>query len=395
MRGMTVPNRAKTTAKSTAGSYAEKSRSAPELSLAAAEVPIELDEALAHWGLAADDVPGIAEAWAERYGILDTEAPESAEAVAHRELELEKLHDDITETRVSRDGDSIIVTVTSDDDYDYETFRYVATGATKDRLAAALESAPELHTRWALSTERDGYIRGTRPVWHLLADPEELSNTEREVEERERAARRVSLAAGRGYDFREYDKVLREALETGDTSTIKKMLTVQLSPKDPASVWERDPERLRRQPMRLNSAFDTLRNHRRAQEKLTTLNGAMAEAQALPDGPLKELLLAERPEESYQTTEGTGRKKRTVTRTYRPRSELVKEHESAVKRAEQLQQEALDVESRLAEWRAEHEESIAVSQAAVAGRDAAVAALHQLGWPGDGPAPQRQGTTRA
>src|SRR5690606_24723015 len=79
----------------------------------------------------------------------------------------------------------------------------------------------------------------------------------------------------------------------------------------------------------LRDVVTALGKVRDAAPEAARMTAVMTEAQALPDGPLREYLIGVRPAKSYETTEGKGARARRVKKSYTPTPELVSDHKKA------------------------------------------------------------------
>jgi len=98
---------------------------------------------------------------------------------------------------------------------------------------------------------------------------------------------------------------------------------------------------------------------------------------------LRDYLVGDLPEQTYRTTEGTGRSKRTVTRTFKPRTDFQQ-------KADKAAEDAAKFPAELAETRRRIQDRIDTNRKEIRDSEQATRRLEQLaeqqwalGWPGD------------
>ncbi|OZB87252.1 MAG: hypothetical protein B7X41_13235, partial [Microbacterium sp. 14-71-5] len=137
-------------------------------------------------------------------------------------------------------------------------------------------------------------------------------------------------------------------------------------------------------------AMDAEREFTKATARANEMTAAMREAEALPVGPLRDFLLAEREERFYWSATGKGRKARQVKHAYRPTSEFLQEHKAALDKLASATERVQKVRDALAVMRQEHAESLADHEANLARLSEAQTALMSLGLPAGMAVPQRR-----
>lgn len=345
-------------ARTAAGKFGEQVRSDPEVSLGAvvAAENSELQEATRVWGINADEVDGLEEAWAERFRVLDTPEPESSAQAAVDILSLSDKHEDWNRIDVAHSANGhLIVTVSDPDrdedgevnwDSDAEATYVVTDDADVERLNAGLRNDQLRSERSRLDRDRGRYMSGELPVWNLLADPEELKQAQQDRHTMTRSVSLNKMNAERADEYTAQMSQLQELVAQG-----------AMTQADKRPYWERrikPASGSEHRAIRFLDAHETLHNAARADAKLDVMQRSMEEARALPEGPLKEFLVGERAERSYPATEGKGRNKRTVTKKYTPQSELVSDYDSAVKAHEWRSRDAAELTAQLTAMTAEH-----------------------------------------
>lgn len=366
-----------------------------------------VDEALERFGLSEDQLPGIRKAWEKRFDKADDPLPQSIESATLESLRIDTVGRDRGTSIQHNDDGSLDIEVTTrngggnrecfcdndpetigdpedgclaavnermqdskyyvsdaDDDFDatYADFNFhVPAGDDASRILNAESNQAESQAIARQRVERDEILSGRKPVWSLLSDgrlPGRISSKpEREVmregerlDKRESELEFLTNALG-GEDVSDRDKYRRIEVSEGVTTTVH----------DVAWAGER---------------------YRLAQRKWSEIAPAMEEAKNLPDGKLKDFLIGERAEQSYPTTVGKGRNKRTVMKTHTPRSELTREFESAsqlmkesTERYEKVKETIGAGRAALAEQRKDHAFDVTAAKADLKTAWAA-------GWPG-------------
>jgi len=354
--------------------------------------PKHLGDALDAFNLTTADLPGIEEAWAARFGVLDQPEPEDEKAVFRRLHPEAAAWDTLVINQfIPRSDGGITVTFEftvddiEQDGYPDDCGSVTFTAEQGRELLLARENDTKVHTYRRLLEERTAYATGATPVWWLLAEDTNPQYTLQSAGSALVRARRQLEGAQTRVDQVER---LRQALETTTRLTPeeeKEFSTVHLyargvKPTSPAvekDRWGKDERAVTVDEV--NRVAEELAKTTPEAERMTAV---FEEASALPDGPLRTYLLADRDPVFYETTEGTGRHTRKVKRSYVPTSDLVSEHKKAVKRHANATKERGSLRRKLAAIRkesaAEVKAATKVVKAAEADRDAAWAA----GWPG-------------
>ena len=352
------------------------------------------EDALNQWGLSEGDVPGIGSAWDERFAMLNDDTIVGAPVIAAQALKLHDRYEIEGNIQVDRRGDTAEVEFEDygDGDEDDDGYRYrnpttyripITDPEVNAKVLAALDDQDRVNQRDALLRESVRYRRGEAPVWHLLADPDEVAAASKELSEAIRS-RQDKYAVESAEAFDGSMSRLREIVASGALTQddYRANFHAKLSPK---VGGEHSGER----GMDFNSTAKSLIENKRRIAKAERMEEAMASAKALPDGALKDFLIGEREERSYNTTEGTGRNKRTVVKKYTPESELVSDHESALKARASSMKEVAEIEEKLSAWGTEHAESRREYAAREVRHQEALSAWRNLGWTGSGEPPQR------
>lgn len=353
-----------------------------------------LDAALATFSLTRDELPGIDEAWAAQFSDLTLPLPETPDAVLLRLCPDASEWEDFTIDEVTpRSDGSLLIEIDGhvDDDGDtqYRSEQFTLTADEAREFLLARENLDARRTLNSLHINAERTQSGTRPIWWLLTGDATV------VSRHDNASRARNLAQGRVASVEDYLAKL-EALQTSlDTRT---PLTRQqqdsypyaigyargLRPFGMAAAAARDEDVVRADMVSRVAANLADREPRHA-----LLKEAMTEAQALPEGALREFLLGTRESRTYDTTVGTGRGKKTVKRTYTPTSDLVSEHKKIVEQYTETAKARAALVKRLAEFRDAATGRLAEASAELAMADAALAAVWAEGWPGAGPAPEK------
>ena len=305
--------------------FADHDRSEPGIALAA-DAPAQDDEvleaAIAQYG----EVDGLREAWAERFALLGGPKPTdvfsflsevAGEAFDEDRLTVEYTFEHGGQTFVHlHDGDP--------QGYDWDTEEYDENLTCDipfptERLAEYEEAVANGDARKEyehLTMLRERVAAGRIAPWNAVATEEQIKAAA-DFEQVERRGQHESGAFGAVRGRNAANR--RENLDRIESILAERELTeadVETLPN--ARTFER--------PVFKAADFaESIRKRAAARERVARAGHMMRDAEALPEGPLKEMLLGVRPERSYSTTEGTGRKKRTVGKTYTPESELQKE----------------------------------------------------------------------
>lgn len=365
------------------GKFAGTVNDAPSGALTA---PATLDEraatALDRFDLTEADLPGFAAAWTAKFGVLDEPWPEKPAEVVAGLLGRPDGTFERVEVQNGPRGEAVVTAVhplsAEDqahvaefpwDEVDREVERHeFADLADADRIRDAIAGAPLRRELAELSDERDRHVSGSIPPWSVLASDDDI----READSRVKAAN---------------DTVARHPSRLRDLSVDARIqaafaaaLTVgEALPEDQAKAFSRGPGgsiegwRVSRDAAEYGQAIANW-------ERVST---AHAEASALPDGPLRDYLLGERPTTTVLRTRGKGRSSRYVEEPFTPTSELVRDFDLARRKYESAVKART---KRLAEVTA-HQQSTAAAiaslDAAERERDAATEARWRLGWPGN------------
>lgn len=414
------------------GQFAESARgeAAIELTPEVTEKPVadiraSREKALGLYGLTDADVPGLAEAWDEHFASLDRPTARTPEVIAWEavsdsirdfpdssvSIEPAKYfahgHDDVGTFDLVAvaeiDGHCQLNECYCEDEENGDDDRCVATAWDRSSGSLGVESGydgariafrltPE-QIQEASAAADDSSLRelqieqrnrlsemlriegGNQAPWSVIADPDEVKQLQ---QDRLAASHRVP----HDYEIKNLEQELQrispvfEAYDKGEKiPAFPGFISV------PSQYGNNDTTTAH------SGLSRDVQERREAVERHRVASAAMREAQALPDGELKDWLLADRPERSYQATEGTGRNKRTVTRRYTPPAPLVEEAGSAAK-AEARTQHVDRVMDALRDRAKDHRDRMASVDALKAERDAAGYAVWSAGWTGKGPAPR-------
>jgi len=396
------------------GQFDAKHNARPGSMLSGASVAdAKLLDALALWGLTPADLPGIEAAWTARFSALDEPEPESSVRAAAAVLDLDRDYSGWSSARVLESGGRVrveVVVIDTDEDEDLvferedaETYHLIVPeGPGADRVRAGVANDEAVKQRRHLLAEQGAFADGTRPVWHLLANPVELEELDAARLDAELTCRRTSHPAQEARTFGRDWESAREGAAGAAAPTSVPYQTVLRAP----AAWVQPEEQYvnalgrtitqkRPREMRVYDVLRTSLNFSAASAAHERLARAVAEAEALPAGELRDFLLADRPERTYTTTEGTGRNKRQVPHTYRPKSELVKDAESAAERFGRERPKYEAMRADLTAWGRLHDEAILAHDVALAQRDAAELAWRGAGWPSGTPVPEHRAATSA
>lgn len=365
------------------------------------------DEALEQFGLSEDQLPGIRKAWQKRFDRADDPLPQSVKSATLDSLELDTVGRD-RGTSIEHNGDgSLDIEVStrngggnrdcfcdndpetigdhedgclaavnermqasryyvddSDDEFDstYADFRFhVPAGDDARRITDAEGNADDYHAIVTQRAERDEILSGRKPVWSLLSDgrlpgrisskPEWQVKHEGEQLNRRETELRFLTAALDGDDIADRDKYRRIDVSGNVTMTV-------------------------------NDVARAGQQHRSAQREWDRIAPAMEEARNLPEGDLKDFLIGERAEQSYPVSVGRGRNKRTVMKTYTPKSELTRSYESAEKSVEDSTAQYEKVKKIINDGKTELAEQRKAHQFNVTAAKADLKTAWAAGWPG-------------
>lgn len=293
-----------------------------------------LDTALATYSLTRDDLPGIAEVWATHFADIDQPLPETADAVLTR-LRPKVLDwaDFTIDDVVPRSDGTLVVEIDGhiqeEDDRYYSSDRFDLNADEAREFLAARENDTERRRLAWLRREAEAFAAGERPVWWLFA-------TEPNVSSRfENAGRELSHATSSKKDLEEHlaqIELLQTALDTAtpvgaeDEKRFKNAVgyAAGVAPLDRTGFSYKDDG-----AVRVGTVNDIAKDLAKYGPDHARLQEALDAAHALPEGALRDFLIGDRPARTYPMTEGTGRKKRTVQKSYVPVSDLVSEHRTA------------------------------------------------------------------
>ncbi len=327
-------------------------------------IPAELLSALDAQGLTADDLPGIEKAWAARFGRLDGPAPEDTIAVLRRlfpDADILSDEDAHVETTAPVRGGGIKVTVEVDGRWDDvldeivgdKAHDFTLDTAQADQFLTAEENYAERRAYAALTTERDQYISGQRKVWWLLSkNPAETADKHQYAKnDYQRALSRLETLEGNRKVVTHLEECLAEAKPISEkivsvlpgTSHSRSVTPATYPTAEQRDHWGKD-----KRAVGVRDVSELITKLAEALPKAEQMEQAMAEAQALPEGPLRDFLLATRPEKEYFSTEGRGARAKRVRYTFRPESELVEKHKKATKKAKELTAERKTLAKSLA-----------------------------------------------
>lgn len=393
------------------------------------------DESLERFGLTVDDLPGFAEAWDEKFAALDEPRPLTTTTFAEdalRDVELGRLRGGpvvMTAKRAMEDSDSdpgdyglkgddpVIYVHTRngggnrecyhdwddddakdgctgcvmeyienedplhlmdfDDPYDgtYANIVFRVPEGSEEQARELLanqgqdQEARELEMKQgSLLVEARDLRTSHTPPWSIMGDPDEL----REMEKAKRAS----------------TMFMRERAEKTVADNTQALLALDGKAELPEVDSFETVSRFGGSSTEYRRTIESkIKIHVAAVENARKSENAMADARALPEGDLKEWLIGDRPERSYQTTEGTGRKKRTVTKTYIPDAPLVKAHKEALAGLERSSEEIDNLRAELTPPRDEYAEEIAKDDALIAAKAEAKEKIWAHGWPTDAKKP--------
>jgi len=359
-----------------------------------------LGDALDAYNLMPADLPGIVEAWAERFAVLDQPAPEDAKTVFRR-LHPEAANWDtlIIGQFIPRSDGGLTVTFeftvdeTENDGYPDDCGSVTFTAGQGRELLLAKENEPTVHQHRRLIEERDAFATGKRPVWWLLRDgsPVRQANDYRdELNTVRRAERSLEHAEETLAQVNQLQKALdtrtpltREAKMTFGPVSVNVRGVKPLSPVVEKDRWGMDKRAVRVSDV--NSCAEALVGAVPEYERMQAIHD---EATALPDGPLRDYLLGQRPTVFYNGTEGTGHRARTVKKQYTPVSELLIDHRKATEAHKKATSQQADLNKRLRLIRRELEAKVKADSKALAAAQKTADAVWVAGWPGKKGAPK-------
>lgn len=350
-------------------------------------VPFErtsLEGALEPYSLSPGDVPGLEEAWADRFHGADRE-PVFLKDVAHESAGIPESYD---VDRVAKDPKTGIYAVTAseystyDDDDDRDLFKdqlFFVTDPDAVARMDAVDDDEERRIRDARMT-LERIKSGKRTPWSIL-DEERYASAQAD-------ANRTAFGETSHRRAEESQRTFEENWSLANASADGEKIDWQAGNREIAGV-SRPRYGEVGAPISVRIAADIIRDERQRQDKRERMESAMAEAQSLPAGPLRDFLLAERPERTYNTTEGTGRNKRTVPKKYRPTSDLVSEHKSATTDDGYTEKRYRELIASHKMMAGEHDTKVSETAAKAEEHRVNVDRLNRVGWTGTGDPPQR------
>lgn len=352
-----------------------------------------LDTALAAYSLTYDDLPGIAEAWATHFADIDQSLPDTADAVLTRLRPKVLKWEDFTIDDVNPRSDGSLVVeidghIEEDSDRYYLSDRLELNADEAREFLAARENDGERRRLAGLRRESEAYAAGERPVWWLLA-------TEPSVSSRfENAGRELSHATSSVKHLEEHlaqIEVLQAALDTAtpvdaeDAKRFKNAVgyAAGVVPLDRAGFSYKDDG-----AVRVSTVNDIAKDLAKYGPDHARLQDALDAAHALPEGALRDFLIGDRPVRTYPMTEGTGRKKRTVQKSYTPVSDLVSEHRTAAEGAKRTAARRDEQSKTLRALRRAGNAALKDAEKRRAAAEKQVAAIWSEGWPSKKGAPE-------
>lgn len=364
------------------GKFGEQHRNAPGFELTTAP---DLNAALDAFGLTEGDLPGIASAWRMKFGILDGGIPDAPEDVVRSVLGTEsRIHD---RGATPRSDGSIVVSIY--DSTENEHFDVALDGDEKRRYLVASEVAPERRHLEMLSQERDAIVSGETPIWRLFATEEEVAAAVEAV----RAAQARQVAAARGFMAAKVDQLSMSAKASALALEEGRALTAAEECAFPTnSAGRREIGIYTRHrniadygsPLVLpGEVTSAATDWAECTKTFTQLDETLAQAHQLPEGALRTYLLDDRGEGSYDDPV-TGKK-----RTYTKHSDLVSAHALAERNYEYAKRRRDEMLAAVATVAEAAEKMLTMKRDTADRVGRATQRLHEVGWPGDGPAPSR------
>lgn len=225
----------------TGGEFAESTRqemSSADLGgfFAAAETDAEaaetysqskLTEACSHFKLADGDLPGLDEAWQTKFGELDDADPvspepnftashDTAQVVQHLSGEYfpKETEADLVHEKVDGDGRDLWMYQATDHggpviELDEETWH---------RAKAFEKWSSTIHRRDHLERQAESFASGETPIWHLMADQNELRAAEDDVQQATREVNALQAITAAARSRRDDALGALKGVETGDFS---------------------------------------------------------------------------------------------------------------------------------------------------------------------------------
>lgn len=371
-----------------AGRFAGHVNSAPSSELdQPASAPDEALQALEAVGLTVDDLPGFTEAWDAAFGPLAGPWPAPPVRV------VEEITDQPAGTFdhvYCKPVDGVFVVAVryrqDDDDDDPRTDTLLISEPNEvTRLQDAIDGEEVTRELNARARSRDAILSGESPAWHVFVSREARETA---AVERTRHANTLAGLVRAGSDRDAEVSTTLTLLLANDRLDVPPELAEQHH-RTELALLDADGKVARYfadralRPIRVRDAIATIQAYRQAASRSTRAAAMKAEAELLPEGPLREFLLDTRPEQSYPVVEGKGRNKRTVQRTYTPRSELQTEVDEAQKSLDRARAERDELAGRIATFAAQNAPRVRVLDDARIQAQAASRAHWALGWPGD------------
>lgn len=393
------------------------------------------DEILAKYQVEPEDLPGFVTAWDERFAVLDEPAPLTPATVCDEVIDghpLGRLRGGPTlETaRQAADRDSLFDPSAhglADDDLVVEIYtrngggnreHYDEDDDDPSSTASVMESFPQ-HPNYITDWDDDfdstyATILLRVPDSHVKRAIRATSDTpSQELEHRQSRALQEIRAMRRGETAPwsilaeeeavsaknlELRNARRNAMDTWERDRIETEMAAERSIVNAMDAGESVPEFPGTVQVTTDRGQSTRVGHANVQRSINTVRSAEAElermqrlhtsAENVADPELREWLIGERPEQSYNATEGRGRSKRTVRKTYRPKPELLEKLESA-RRADKIADGARTELQSIRDHLESHRDRMAADRAARQNVARIDAELWGLGWNGEGETPQR------
>ena len=367
---------AREAARRTSGQFGDQPHSDPEVTLngLSSENAAALAEALDRYELTTADLPGIEAAWHERFGRLDDPRPErEADVIRSLLTDLDIDEDEsIKVDMVNPKSNGTLLVGGHIDGHGYQSLDLEGDDIT--RFLLARENGWRADDWEALEGERKLYTSGARPTWHVLLDKRTLQGFHDAV----RLSRTTPAAAVHAKTIGALDAV-DVALAEGRALTAaeqalfpsnghgRKELAICNS-YGFSQYGNGNPIILPSEVSRISvEAATTARD-------LAAANAVFGEASNLPDGPLRDFLLAERPRKTYSSEPG---------KTYPDHSELQKLMIDVPKKAAAAEVKLAELRTGLALIRTNSAGFVQDAEDRAAKHQQAIRDAHLAGWPGD------------
>lgn len=350
-----------------------------------------LDAALTAYALPEDAVPGVSDAWDAAFADLALLVPESeTDALTRLQPALAAWTDLAVDTVVPRADGSIVVHVEGEthdgEGWSYASDHITLTGDAAREFLEARENTDTLRRLRNLHHDAGRYASGELPIWWLLAEPA----IQRRHADAARAHKNANSAVERLTEHLRLIDQMQDAIDqhTPLTDAQEKEYPFAsgyargVKPLDmPGENW--NDKRVVRTSHISQTASD-LAKHTPA---LAVLQAAVDEAHALPAGALRDFLVGEREPHFYDSTEGTGRRKRTVKRSFIPVSDLVRDHRSVLDQHTRATAERDDQVKRLGVLRREAQKALDTALVRLTDAERGEALTWAEGWTGEGTPP--------